>query len=302
VFVAELQQRLIALLRKANVQLWIMLDRLDEAFPRRSDVERTALRALLRTTLAFKDPMLRLKIFLRDDIFNSVTDDPAGFVALSHVKSRCSPVLKWSREQILQLLTNRIFSSDAMATYFHIDRARLRRDEEYRTQSFYRIFPQRLRAGSRQSSTLDWIYKHCEDGNGVVTPRDIIDLINSAKHVQWDMLRTHRAGTMDCVLSAAAILQGHVAMSKNKRDTYLKAEFKHFWPIIERFENKKAEHDEASLRSLLGKGYEKYLPDLRSIGFLKLNPAGTYAIPFLYRPGLNIRQGKSTVTNQRMPS
>lgn len=302
VFVAELQERLITLLRKADVKLWIMLDRLDEAFPRRSAVERTALRALLRTTLAFKDPMLRLKIFLRDDIFSSVTDDPGGFVALTHVKARCSPVLRWSKEQILQLLTNRIFSSDTLASHFQINRERLRRDEGYRTASFYRIFPQRLRPGSRQSSTLDWIYKHCEDGNGVVTPRDIIDLIKAAKHMQWDMLRNHRTGTMDCVLSANAIVQGHVTMSKNKRDTYLKAEFQHFWPYIEKFENRKAEHDEASLRAILGRGYEKYLPDLRSIGFLKLNPGGTYAIPFLYRPGLSIRQGKSTVGGQRVPA
>lgn len=298
VFVAELQHALVAILRKAKVSLWIMLDRLDEVFPRRSDVERTALRALLRTTTAFKDPLLRLKIFLRDDIFNSVTDDQSGFVALTHVKSRCSPVLKWTKEEVLELLTNRIFNADALASYFQVDRERLRRDEGYRTEAFYRIFPRRLRAGSRQSSTLDWIYKHCEDANGVVTPRDIIDMVNFAKSKQWDMLRSHRTGTMECLLSSQAILHGHVQMSNNKREAYLKAEFPHFWPVIAKFENKKAEHDEASLRALLGKNYEKHLSDLRSIGFLKQNPGGTYAIPFLYRPGLQIKQGKSTIAQR----
>jgi hypothetical protein len=292
-FVAALHERLVALLERSGVRLWIMLDRLDEAFPRRSAVERKALRALLRTTQAFKSQIIRLKVFLRDDIFDSVTDDDSGFVALSHVMSRCSPTLEWTRDQILMLVTNRIFSSETLRAHFNVDRKRLRRDEIYRTNAFYKIFPSRLRPGSRQSSTLDWIYKHCEDGNGVVTPRDVIDLITGAKHKQWDMLQTHRGGTIDGLLSPQAILQGHVDMSKKKRETYLKAEFKHFWPVIKRFENQKAEHDDQSLRALLGKDYCQ-VQDLRSIGFLKENPvAETYSVPFLYRSGLDMRQGKS---------
>jgi hypothetical protein len=270
-----------------------LLDRLDETFPRRSTVERKALRALLRTTLAFKSPTLRLKIFLRDDIFDSVTDEPEGFVALTHVMSRCSPVLRWSKEQILQLVTNRIFSNDVLRAQFRVNRDRMRVDEAYRSNLFYKVFPEKLRAGTNQSSALDWIYKHCEDGNGVVTPRDVIDLISSAKHKEWESLQTHPGGLSECLLSAQAVLQGHVEMSCKKRETYLKAEFRHFWPLIELFENQKAEHDEASLRALLGSQFGR-LQDLRSIGFLKENPgAGTYSVPFLYRPGLHITQGKS---------
>ncbi|HEV7239369.1 MAG TPA: hypothetical protein VGQ36_09025 [Thermoanaerobaculia bacterium] len=298
-FVSALHDQLIALLQRSGVRLWIMLDRLDEAFPRRSAVERKALRALLRTTQAFKSDIVRLKIFLRDDIFDSVTDDAIGFVALSHVMSRCSPVLRWSKEQILQLVTNRIFSSETLRNFFGVEQRKLRLDERYRAEAFYKIFPRTLRAGSRQSSTLDWIYKHCEDSNGVVTPRDVIDLINAAKHKQWEMFQTHRGGTAVSLLSTQAVLQGHMEMSKKKKETYLKAEFKHFWPMIKRFENQKAEHDDASLRALLGKDYIR-LQDLRSIGFLKENPAaGTHSIPFLYRPGLSIRQGKSIGRNDR---
>lgn len=294
IFVAALQESLLTVLRAADIRLWIMLDRLDEAFPRRSAIERTALRALLRATQAFNDDHVRLKIFLRDDIFDSITDTEGGFVALTHIMARCSHVLRWNREQILQLITNRIYLENSPATrFFKVDRERLSRDETYRLECFYHIFPRRLKAGARQSTTLDWLYKHCEDANGVVTPRDVIDLINFARHYQADFVRSNQT-TSECLLSPAAILHGHREMSMKKRESYLKAEFEHFWRVIERFENQKAEHDEVSLRRLLGDDF-RHVKDLRSIGFLKHNPGTkTYSIPFLYRPGLGIRQGKST--------
>lgn len=293
-FVAELHEALIAVLEKVHLHLWIMIDRLDEAFPRRSDTERRALRALLRSTLAFKSELVRLKIFLRDDIFEAVTEDPSGFTALTHVKSRCSPVLSWKKDQILQLITNRIFSERSELTHFFtVDRRRLRRDERYRLSCFHKVFPEWLRPGAKQSSTLDWIYKHCEDGNGIVTPRDVIDLIRLAKHRQWEMLRADTNGDAECLLSPAAILQGHHDMSRDKKDNFLRAEYKHFWPVIARLENQRAEHDDASLRALLGPDY-RFLPDLEAIGVLKRNArVGTVSIPFLYRPALSIRRGKS---------
>jgi hypothetical protein len=290
IFVAELHDLLVDALESADISLWIMLDRLDEAFPRRSSMERTALRALLRTTLAFKSPRLRLKVFLRDDIFESVTETTEGFVALTHIRSRCSNVLRWDKEQLLHLISNRIFTqSSTLARTFRLDMRRLQSDPRYRRECFYHIFPKCVRA---QSSTLDWIYKHCEDANGVVTPRDVIDLIKAAKARQWDQIHTH-GSTEESVLSAAAILQGHAEMSARKCTDYLKAEFSHFGSAISRFQNQKAEYDELSLRTVLGDDW-CFLKDLCSIGFLQENPAKrTHSIPFLYRPGLKIRQGKS---------
>ena len=49
-----------------------MLDRLDEVFPRRTKLEQIALRALLRTTRNFPTETIRIKLFLRDDIFENV--------------------------------------------------------------------------------------------------------------------------------------------------------------------------------------------------------------------------------------
>jgi hypothetical protein len=295
-FVAELQNRLLSILERAGIRIWVMLDRLDEVFPRRSPVERTALRALLRTTLGFRNPRLRIKVFLRDDIFGSVTEATEGFPALTHVMARCSDTLQWSRDQILQLIVQRAFSR-RLATYFGVDRERLRTDAQYRREMFYKIFPARLRPGKNQSQTLDWLWTHCEDSNGVVTPRDIIDLITLAKRHQRDINAAHIA-PMATILSSAAILHGHHQMSLRKRDTYLRAEFPHFWEYLERFEGRKAEHDATSLEMILGPSWNKIIVDLKSIGFMKYSArSNTYSIPFLYRPCLQLRQGKAVAKN-----
>lgn len=298
VFLAPIHDALLRVLNGANLRIWIMLDRLDEVFPRRSEMERTALRALLRCTQAFKDRRIRLKIFLRDDIFDSVTDAD-GFVALTHIQSRCSDVLKWNREQILRLITNRIFSQQSLLTrHFRVDRGQLEGDPAYRLRCFYEVFPEKLRLGINQSSTFDWIYTHCEDGNGVATPRDVIDLIKLAKSEQMNILGTNQAPVTG-VLSPQAILHGHRSMSSAKRINFLKAEFPHFWSAIEKLDGQKAEHDKESLLDLLGE-HSGALRDLVSIGVLRYSPRfETYTVPFLYRPALGVKQGKAKRSRPR---
>lgn len=86
------------------------------------------------------------------------------------------------------------------------------------------------------------------------------------------------------------------SVSKRKRDTYLKAEFPHLWPHIEKFDGGKTEYDGTSLEGLLGKKWESVCEDLRSIGLLGRrvrNAQTTYWFPYVYRKGLNLTQGKA---------
>jgi len=75
------------LLIKANLYLWLMVDRLDELFARRSETETKALRGLLRTLCLFRSDRIRVKVFLRDDILEQIVGD-LGFTALTHVTAR----------------------------------------------------------------------------------------------------------------------------------------------------------------------------------------------------------------------
>lgn len=203
-YVTDIRERLEDILECADLHLWLMVDRLDEVFPRRSETETRALRALLRTSRAFRSDRIRLKIFLRDDIFEQITNVAEGFTALTHVTARQADSLRWSDDQILTLIINRLFASQQLAQYLDVDATRLKASKEYRTKMFYTVFPHFLRKGNRQSNTLRWIYSHAMDGKDVVTPRDVIDLLERAKQKQLDEFEADSEGECEYIIGPSA--------------------------------------------------------------------------------------------------
>jgi hypothetical protein len=104
------------------------------------------------------------------------------------------------------------------------------------------------------------------------------------------------AGESPWLIGPKAILHGLEELSKRKRDTYLKAEFPHLWSHIEKFEGGKTEYDSSSLQKLLGDGWERIAGDLVSLGVLSERGKGkdvTFWIPYLYRRGLSLTQGRA---------
>jgi hypothetical protein len=132
------------------------------------------------------------------------------------------------------------------------------------------------------------------DGRGTVTPRDVIELITKAK--QWQETHCVASQGEECqdVITGAALVYALGAVSKRKRETYLQAEFPHFWPSISKFEGGKSGHAEASVQAMLGADADDIIKGLCAIGFLRRvrrRGAPAYEIPFLYRVGLGIKQG-----------
>lgn len=90
------------------------------------------------------------------------------------------------------------------------------------------------------------------------------------------------------------MLYGFDELSKRKRDTYLKAEFPHFWPHISLLVGGKSEYTEPAIKTLLGKEYRTIVDNLVGIGLLKRsakNGQTTFKVPQLYRKGLELTQG-----------
>jgi hypothetical protein len=292
-YVAAVQEALHQVLIKADLWLWLMVDRLDEVFPRRSKTETKALRGLLRTLQTLSSDRIRIKIFLRDDILGQIVGSH-GFTALTHITARSANQLSWSEDQILSLVVKRLAASPPLRNYLNIDQQQLG-NRAYQEQLFYRVFPETVHSGPNQSRTLRWIYTHTMDGRNVVTPRDVIDLLTRAKQRQQDEFEADQGGVSDWIIGPSAILYGHTELSKRKKDTYLKAEFSHFWSHIEKFVKGKTEYSEAALRKILGTTFESAIGDLTGIGLLtetKANGNRTFKIPFLYREGLELTQGK----------
>lgn len=295
VFLNDIHRTLLQVLNKSNVKLWILLDRLDEVFPRRTKLERTALRALLRTTRNFPTEQVRIKLFIRDDILSNVLLDGEGFTALSHIEARSAMTLRWKPQEVLLLIVKRFCANNRIRTLYSVNKELIdSNDQKYCTELFYRIFPRQIVPGKNQSDTLDWLCNHCSDGCGVVTPRDVISLLEFAIKWQVNHFQGGHNPTTSPLINSAAIKEAFADMSKKKCRTYFEAEFPDFWPKIKRFENSKAEHNEATLNKLLGAKWREEVDHLISLGFLQKRPRGnTYTIPFLFRPAMGIRQGKA---------
>jgi hypothetical protein len=271
-----------------------MVDRLDEVFPRRSDVERTALRALLRAVRYFASASIRVKVFLRDDMLEQVVRTREGFTALTHVTARQADTLRWTQDQILAMVVKRFFANKPLAAYLKINGDQLNASASYRAHCFYKVFPPTVFRGPKQSPTIRWIYNRCADGRGVVTPRDVLDLLIRARQKQVDIYEADQEGTSDCVIDTAAIQYGFEELSTRKRDTYLQAEFPHIWNDIEKFSGGKTDYSASALGTLLGSGWKATAENLLAIGFFSKGTKRNeevYSIPFLYRHGMGLTQG-----------
>ncbi|HML96610.1 MAG TPA: hypothetical protein PKC29_14400 [Thermodesulfobacteriota bacterium] len=291
----KIRESLEAILKKANLSVWFMIDRLDEIFPRRSDLERKALRGLLKTIRIFETDCIRLKVFLRDDILQQVVYGKEGFTALTHVTSRKADTLRWSQDQILTMIVKRLFAGEELRIFLDVNKEKLNSSHEYRIECFYKVFPPQVFVGSNQSKTLKWIYNHTKDGNNVVTPRDVIDLLTVAKQNQTNKILSNPSGESNSIIDSQSIRYGLEELSKRKRDTVLDAEFPHLQEHILKFEGQKSEYTERALARILGKNWQEIMSDLASIGlFLKesTNNMTVYKIPFLYRKGLNVTLGR----------
>jgi hypothetical protein len=295
-YVNDLKESLEAVLQISQLSLWLMVDRLDEIFPRRSDVERTALRGLLRAMRYFASANIRVKIFLRDDMLEQLVKTGEGFTALTHVTARQADTLRWTEEQVLAMIVKRFVANQGLVSYLKIDREQVEASAAHRAQCFDLIFPQTVFKGTRQSPTIRWICNRCADGRGVITPRDVLDLLIRAKQKQQDICGAEPEGASEWVIGAAAIQYGFEELSKRKRETYLQAEFPHLWKDIEKFLGGKTDYNTASLQSLLGTGWKSTVETLLSIGFFSKGEKGgeeVYSIPFLYRHGMNLTQGRA---------
>jgi len=293
-YVSEIKETLEKILEKSNLCIWLMVDRLDEVFPRRSDLEKRALRGLLHSTRLFTTAAIRIKIFLRDDMLEQVVSTGEGFTALTHLTSRQANTLRWSQDQILTMIVKRLFANEALRDYFNVSMERLNSDEDYRNSCFYSVFPETIHGGPKQSPTLRWVYNHTMDGRNVVTPRDILDLLTKAKQNQQDIFTASPTAESAWLIGSQSMQYGLEELSKRKRDTYLKAEFPHLWPYIEKFQGGKSEYSTEAIQQLLGRHWERVVSDLMSIGLIQeRRGADTYWIPYVYRKGLDLTQGRA---------
>lgn len=287
----DLFGRLDAILRKAGVRTWLLLDRLDEAFPGKPALEQRALRSLL---YAYKDLLgltnIRIKVFIRDDIYSQVTQGE-GFAALTHVGGRASSPIRWDEDGLLSLIVQRILWTAAVRKYVneHSDPS----SRGTREAAFYTVFEPKVDASEKRPTTVNWVTSRIRDGNGVMTPRDLIELVRHARSIQLEKFARESVDeSAPALITGDTLKNALIRLSTDKVENTLFAEYPHLRSHILKFKGDKAEQNEESLKRLLGPDVTEVTKELVQVGFLE-KLVDSYKIPFLYRDGAGVTRGRA---------
>lgn len=294
----ELLRQLNGAFASAQVTVWILFDRLDVAFTR-PEVETPALRALFRV---YRDMSglenLRLKIFLRSDIWERITRQE-GFREQSHIVR--SLTLAWNPEALRHLVLSRFFSNPEFEALAGIDRETALSKSHLQTSVLSIIFPPQVESGTRKSETFDWILKRVEDGKSVVAPREVIHLITAAKEDQIHLDETGGTGSSSRHLISANALKNALEKVSQRKVETVYAEYPNLRPYVEAFRGMKTEHNESTIVDLFGARSlsgdpSVVIKDLLEIGFLqerRSTEGVSYWVPFIFRSYLSMSQGSA---------
>jgi hypothetical protein len=275
-------------LLEANLNIWLIMDRLDEAFAGLPSAEIPALRALLRTYLDLTPySHLNLKLFLRRDLFRRIVGET--FVNLSHVNARRYEI-RWDDESLRHLFDLRLKENEELLQLISST------DADPQTL-FGQIFPEQVDPGDRKPITWAWIMSRIRDGNDVKSPRNLLDLIARARESAIRTQERLRSAydPASPLLTSESIKQGLRQLSELRVLDTLLAEAGTQSYLVDKFRNGKAEHNMETLQSTLemsGVEFKKAVQFLQDIGFLE-SVGATYKIPMLYRDGLGVTQGKA---------
>jgi hypothetical protein len=274
---------LAALAKASGYKIWVILDHLDVVFKRRSPEETRALRALLKVLYAFTANHVRLKIFLRDDILEAISSDAEEpLAAVSHITARSAPNLKWTSDSLCVMIMKRLASDPWLRTQYGLDPRKVD-DVDYARANFQRLFA--FKYVTQQA--FDWILSLLADGRGVVTPRDLIDLLKKALHIQSLWLQKHPIRKE--FMTIASIQEAHKELSKSRKETVLQTEFSHLMHWIRKLERNKEKYSKEELPEVFGTDADKAISTLQAIGVIQFDhKKSCYRVAKLYGAGLGV--------------
>lgn len=295
--VDELIEILDTYLGENNINFWILCDRLDVAFEQSLDLEKNALRALFKVYLDLEEfENIYLKIFLRNDIWNRITKE--GFREASHITR--TTLIEWSTNNLLNLIVVRSLENQEIIDSLSIVPDEIKSDFDKQKEYYYTLFPTQVDVGEKQSDTFDWIISRVRDGLGYVAPRELIHFYNQTvlEERREQDISSDKAEPPN-IVSRQSIKKSTLEISKVKLEQTIFAEYPYLREHIMAFENQKAEHSLETAAEVWKVDVDearKIAIQLSEIGFIDqkiFKNDSQLKVPFLYRPHLNIIQGKA---------
>lgn len=288
-------------LSNRGMNVWVALDRLDTVFEENDTLEENAIRGLFKAYLDLgMYQNIRLKIFLRTDIWNKITSK--GFREASHITR--FTIIKWTEETALNLVIKRFIENIQISEYYNVEKDEVLHDYGKQNDLFYRIFPDRIEKGSNKSETLRWIISHTYDGTNTITPREIIHLLLELRRLQLNNYSIGKDQTEGQQLFERSIFkEALVDVSRVRMEQTIFAEYNSLKPFIQKLSNRKATSSPDKLAEYFGTNRTKALSiadALVEIGVLRkirYQEKPYYEVPFVYRSYLNSVQGRSDSDN-----
>lgn len=282
-----------ALGERESFTLWVLLDRLDVAFVESTALEQNALRALFRVYLDIGGlERLRLKIFLRDDIWRRITE--SGFREASHITRTVT--INWDRTSLLNLMVRRLLHNQPIVKYYGIEPTAVFATLVSQEDLFYRLFPEQVESGSNKSSTVDWMLDRTADGTQQTAPREVIHLLNTLRTRQVERFQLGQPEPPgELLFEQATFKEALPEVSKVRLTQTLYAEYPDYREPLEELRGEKTSQTAETLSHIWKipvDDAQKRAEVLIKIGFFERRGLA-YWVPFLYRDALELVQGSA---------
>ena len=286
--VASLLEAANKALEEADLEVWVLLDRLDAAFLD-PQIEGPAIRALMRVYLDFTTfEQVTPKIFLRMDIWEEISEKK-GFREGSHVVR--DETISWNRDALLNLAIRRVLENECLLDWFAVERDAVLTSIEAQESLFERLFED---GGSGEAGRLAWALKSIEDGNGRSAPRELIDLLNQLRDKQLERLQVGRPGPVGKALFEPAVCEmalREVSMTHLTRTLY--AEIPKVKDYVEILRGGPVAYTAEELDALWGSSVDTsagVVETLVKAGFFRRPSASQagFEVAMLYRPALEL--------------
>lgn len=273
----------------------MLLDRLDVAFAESYDLEQNALRALFRVYLDLLDfEHIRLKIFLRTDIWNRITS--GGFREASHITKHVT--VAWDRSSLLNLIVRRALHNQSVCDHFEVEPMEVLASTKTQEEFFFRMYPKQVDVGPNKPLTLDWMLSRTRDGSQLNAPRELIHLLGSLRTQQMRQFELGEpAPDADLLFARPAFKQALPEVSEVRLTQTLYAEHSDLRESIEALRGERTLHRPDTLASIWevdAAAAKNTAERLVEVGFFESRGSKEhpeYWVPFLYRDALNLIQG-----------
>ena len=245
VSIDEVLRRANKALEEADFKVWVLLDRLDVAFAETHALQANALRALLRVYRDLSDhEFVKLKIFLRSDIWRRITDK--GFREASHITKFV--VIEWSSSSLLNLIMRRLLKNEGVQRDYSADPEKVLSNFSAQSTLFYKVFPAKVEQGSKKPSTFDWMVSRCADATGKTAPREIVQLLSALREQEIARLQRGEATPSDDQLFDRSVFKAALPTVSEARLTQnMYAEYPELRPFMEKLTKEKTEQTPESL-------------------------------------------------------